>query len=96
MLWSLGSIIIISFLALIYAGWCGSKLPKLHPNNYTHNSKDDREVVVCCGDSITHGRIGYDWVSELAAGDKSKLFINAGINGDLAWNLFQRLDEIIK
>ena len=83
-------------MALIYAGWCGSKLPELNPNNYMQDPKDDREIVVCCGDSITHGRIGYDWVSELANEDKNKLFINAGINGDLSWNLYQRLEEIIK
>lgn len=96
MLWLFLIFIIISFTVIIYAGKCGSKLPELHPNNYIYDPKDNRKVVICCGDSITHGRIGFDWVTELANKDKNRLFINAGVNGDLAWNLFQRLEEIIK
>ena len=57
---------------------------------------NDKPVVVCCGDSITHGHIGYDWVSSLRNLDDSKIYINAGINADLTWNLNQRLDDIIK
>ena len=57
---------------------------------------NDKPVVVCCGDSITHGHIGYDWVSSLRNSDDSKIYINAGINADLTWNLNQRLDDIIK
>ena len=50
---------------------------------------NDKPVVVCCGDSITHGHIGYDWVSSLRNSDHSKIYINAGINADLTWNLNQ-------
>ena len=57
---------------------------------------NDKPVVVCCGDSITHGHIGYDWVSSLRNLDDSKIYINGGINADLTWNLNQRLDDIIK
>ena len=90
------SLIIIPFFSLVYAGWKGQKLPELNPNNYFPDPNDEREIVVCCGDSITHGRIGYDWVSRLARNNKNKVFINAGINGDLSWNLHKRLAEIIK
>ena len=57
---------------------------------------NDQPVVVCCGDSITHGHIGYNWVGSLREQDSSKVYINAGINADLTWNLNQRVDEIIK
>ena len=57
---------------------------------------NDKPVVVCCGDSITHGHIGYDWVSSLRNSDDSKIYINAGINADLTWNLNKRLNDIIK
>ena len=57
--------------------------------------EDNREVVICCGDSITHGRIGYDWFSDLRSKDQSRIYINAGINGDLAWNLYVRIEDII-
>tara|TARA_S200000501_G_scaffold315545_1_gene307913 strand:- start:58 stop:819 length:762 start_codon:yes stop_codon:yes gene_type:complete len=55
-----------------------------------------KPVVVCCGDSITHGHIGYDWVGSLRKKDNSKVYINAGINADLTWNLNQRIDDILK
>jgi len=69
---------------------------KIYPNNFIHDTKDDRKIVVCCGDSLTHGRIGYNWVSKLEDEDKTRIFINAGINGDLAWNLYQRIEDVIK
>ena len=75
--------------------WRGSRLPKYHPNNYFSDAKDNRQVIVCCGDSITHGRIGYDWFSDLHKKDRSRIYINAGINGDLAWNLYTRIEDII-
>ena len=56
----------------------------------------NKPVVVCCGDSITHGHIGYDWVGSLRKKDNSKVYINAGINADLTWNLNQRIDDILK
>ena len=58
-----------------------------------HNYKP---VVVCCGDSITHGHIGYNWVGKLRENDTSKIYINAGINADLTWNLNQRIGDVIK
>ena len=64
-----------------------------HSVNLINN---DKPVVVCCGDSITHGHIGYDWVSSLRRKDGSKIYINAGINADLTWNLNQRINDIIK
>ena len=79
-------------LPFIRKSW---KLPNMdaHSVNLINN---DKPVVVCCGDSITHGHIGYDWVSSLRDKDNSKIYINAGINADLTWNLNQRLDDIIK
>lgn len=89
-------IIALSFLLFIYAMWRGSRLPVSHPNNYISTIENNREVVLCCGDSITHGRIGYDWCGALSNQDNSRIYINAGVNGDLAWNLYQRLDDIIR
>ena len=44
-----------------------------HSVNLINN---DKPVVVCC-DSITHGHIGYDWVSSLRNSNHSKIYINA-------------------
>lgn len=47
------------------------------------------------GDSITHGRIGTNFVDILSRKFNNYEFVNAGVNGHLAWNVNQRLDEII-
>ena len=57
---------------------------------------DTRKVVVCCGDNLTHGHIGHNWMSDLREKDTNHNYVNAGNNLDLAWNLSQRIDEIIK
>lgn len=55
-----------------------------------------RPVLVCAGDSITHGVISANWVRQLASGLAPTMdTVNAGIGGNLAWNLWSRLDEII-
>jgi lysophospholipase L1-like esterase len=57
-----------------------------------------KSVVVLVGDSITHGRIGVnyvDMVEEQLEGEQFE-FINAGINSELAWNNLQRVDEVIQ
>lgn len=57
-----------------------------------------KKRLVLVGDSITHGTVGYNYVKIL----KKKLgknrfeFINAGLNGDLTFNVLKRLDDIIK
>jgi lysophospholipase L1-like esterase len=55
------------------------------------------KVVVCIGDSITHGRVSHNYVDQLSQRfprDKFT-FINAGINSELAWNVVQRLETVI-
>ncbi len=56
-----------------------------------------KTLVACLGDSITHGVISANYVEALQASlaDEGFEFINAGINGDLAYNVAQRLDQII-
>ena len=71
-------------------------LPKMSADSFKRDLNDNRPVVLCCGDSITHGHIGYDWVGSLRDKDSSKIYVNAGVNGDLAWNLNQRLKNALK
>lgn len=53
-------------------------------------------VLACLGDSLTHGRCSLDYAQQVREefGDSIEV-INAGTNGDLAWNLLQRLDKVI-
>ena len=80
-------------LPIIRKSW---QLPEFSSSEFSINKENKKPVVVCCGDSITHGHIGYDWVGSLRKKDKKKLFVNAGINADLTWNLNQRVRDIIK
>jgi acyl-CoA thioesterase I len=55
-------------------------------------------LVVCAGDSITRGHNSANWVDILQrrfAADGYR-FVNAGIDGDPAWNVLQRIDDVIR
>ena len=52
-------------------------------------------VVACIGDSITHGRIGFNWVDTLRTRLPAHHFVNAGINGNVAWQVNERLDPVL-
>ncbi|MBK9739441.1 MAG: SGNH/GDSL hydrolase family protein [Actinobacteria bacterium] len=53
--------------------------------------------VTCLGDSITHGSVSSNYVDLLARRWNASgfAFVNAGVNGDLAYNVAQRLDAVI-
>ena len=55
------------------------------------------KVLVCVGDSITHGRVSANYVDMLSNELDPKGFyvVNAGINSELAYNVLVRLDSII-
>ncbi|MCH8494110.1 MAG: SGNH/GDSL hydrolase family protein [Balneolales bacterium] len=53
-------------------------------------------VLACLGDSLTHGRCSFDYAKQVREEFGNSIeVINAGTNGDLAWNVLQRLDQII-
>lgn len=54
-------------------------------------------LVACVGDSLTAGQLSADWVGLLdeRLGPRGYEFVNAGVNSQLAWNVLQRLDEVI-
>ncbi len=55
-----------------------------------------RPVLVCAGDSITQGVMSANWVRQVATAVAPDVdTVNAGISGNLAWNLLSRLDEVI-
>lgn len=59
---------------------------------------DRAKVVVCLGDSLTHGNASFDYVHALASRlePEGHTVLNAGINGDLAWNVLQRVDAVTR
>ena len=54
-------------------------------------------TVCCLGASLTAGSVSADYVEMLQARPAltGLRFINHGVNGDLAWNGLQRLDQVI-
>lgn len=89
---------VVSSLGLLaavgYASWRVLRPPKLRPDAWRARGRSGAgPVVACLGDSITHGHLGGDWVSEL--GRRGLDVVNAGANGNLAWNLLQRLEPVI-
>ena len=73
--------------------------PKNNPQAFMHRGRQPttRTLVVCAGDSITYGVVSANYVEMLErrfAADGYE-FVNAGVNGNLAYNLLQRLDDVI-
>lgn len=63
----------------------------------TGRRPDATTLVVCAGDSITHGQVSANYVDRLTTqwAPRGYQFVNAGVNGQLAYNVAQRLDAII-
>jgi lysophospholipase L1-like esterase len=55
----------------------------------------NKKILVCAGDSITHGNMSYDWVKDLNTQLIDYQIFNAGVNADLSYTLLNRLDDII-
>ncbi len=100
-LFAFGILILILLLLIGYAYYQSMKLPENAPSKYLKRlPQEDRRagVVVFMGDSITHGRLGVNYVDMVQKQfERENLeFINAGINSELAWNNLQRVDEVIQ
>jgi len=60
-----------------------------------HNLPKSGRIVACIGDSLTHGNIGDCWVENLRREFPEDIFLNEGINGDVVWQVQQRLELIL-
>jgi len=57
---------------------------------------ENKKIIACIGDSLTHGNIGQSWVDYLRVKFPNDVFLNEGINGNTAWQVLQRLGPILK
>lgn len=77
-------------------------IDKSHLKRLETDAKEARDtghkLVVCFGDSLTQGGMSFDWVSRLAKAKQPEgcTVLNAGVNGELAYNLAQRVDQIVQ
>jgi len=93
----------LGLLFLVVIGTCFSiyskatRLPENRPQAVLNQTVDtDKMVVVCLGDSLTHGRVSHKYVDELDERfPDDYLFVNAGINSELAYNVLQRIETVI-
>ena len=69
------------------------KPPKNYPN--VAAILRHKKILVCAGDSLTHGNMSYDWIKDLSAQLPDYQVFNAGVNADLSYTLLNRLDDII-
>ena len=94
----LGLVLFFACLLLFGLVHLISKPAENAPSSFMKKQSEGDTLVACIGDSITHGRIGFDWVQHLsqhksAAGYR---FINAGINGHVSHQVNQRLDTVLQ
>jgi lysophospholipase L1-like esterase len=84
--------------ALAYETMQIQKPAKGNPDEFVkRGGAPGRRVVVCLGASIVHGKVSVDFVEllrqRLPARDYA--FVNAGVNGELAYEALQRIDSVI-
>jgi lysophospholipase L1-like esterase len=83
------------WLALGYALVKAQAAPRQSPTRFKRLA--GKRVVSCLGASMIHGRVSFDIVAALEQRLGSGYqVVNAGLNGDLAWNARQRLPQVIE
>lgn len=63
--------------------------------DYLGSASRGMRPVVVAGASIVRGRASVDFVQMLRERIPRREFVNAGVNGQMAWELLQRLDDVI-
>ena len=89
------AVLLVTLAPIVYGLWRGLSLPSGRPEHL--RAPEGGSVLLCLGDSLTHGHIGASWVEMLRRRFASggRLVANGGINGQQAWNVGQRLDAAL-
>ncbi len=97
--------ILLALLALfiVVAGFCifvivfKGKPPQGRAQDYLDQEvMPQGRLIICIGDSLTHGNLGTCWVEHLREEFPQDMFLNEGINGDVIWQVHERLEPILK
>jgi lysophospholipase L1-like esterase len=103
---SIGSVLVILAILFLIAYLKLMKFIATPPENNPREfhkriesleEKGDKKRIVFIGDSLTHANISTSYIEMLkdCLGEKDYYYINAGINGELAYNVLQRLHDVI-
>ena len=88
--------VIIITVAFFYVSSIVENPPKGQAKDLSQNSSlNTGRVIACIGDSLTHGNIGDCWVESLRDEYPEDTFLNEGINGDVVWQVQQRIEPIL-
>ncbi|MFL2508778.1 MAG: SGNH/GDSL hydrolase family protein [Candidatus Pseudothioglobus sp.] len=86
-----------SAAAFFYVSIIISTLPNGRAEDYLNsNDQQDKKIIACVGDSLTHGNIGQSWVDYLREEFPNDIFLNEGINANTTWQVLQRLEPIFE
>ena len=77
--------------------------PLDNPFNYVKENspekidQSNKKRIVCVGDSLTHGNLSVNYINMLAnrLGRDNYSYINAGMNSEVTYNVYKRIDSII-
>ena len=88
--------VILITVVFFYVSLIIARLPRGTANNLLQAkpTKTGR-VIACIGDSLTHGNIGDCWVDSLRREYPKDTFLNEGINGNVVWQVHQRIKPIL-
>jgi lysophospholipase L1-like esterase len=91
------SLLTLAVVATLLRAFLKNLLP-LPPKIVAQHKKPGEKLVVLFGDSITQGAQSYNYVELLAErmGGEGYRFMNAGIGGDTAYNLLQRIEPVVE
>ena len=77
--------------------------PRKSPRSYLRGDSSPEEVMVCFGDSLTHGSVSANWVERLEERSRNRAIwgegytavLNAGVNSETAAAAYTRLGDVI-
>jgi len=88
--------LILFVVGFLYVSSIIATLPKIRSAELSlHNHPKSGRIFACIGDSLTHGNIGDCWVKSLRREFPEDTFLNEGINGDVVWQVQQRIKPIL-
>lgn len=82
-----------------YGFYRATKTPSNNAEAFLKSKIDpSKNIAVFMGDSLTHGAVSYDYVAELSKDNELNnfIFINEGINSQLAYQQLGKIDRIVK
>jgi lysophospholipase L1-like esterase len=95
-------VLVVLILLVALVAFALTRLGRKPNNNPTQFLRRQRPaattIVACVGASTVQGQVSFNFVDYLNEKFKAKNceFINAGKNGDLAYNVLQRMPEVLR